>query len=282
MLAVMSGALTFLLDPAGPIYVTAWLLIAGPLVASLVQKRSAVVAVLVSTVLMSLVWLGLFSGLAISEGTSVNGYMTSLVKTATQPALDATTGSTAEKTQVREQITLVEETFTRLWPAIIWVMSFFTTLGVVLAVSFSARASRVTVASPPELERFDLSPHMVWGLIVGGGMLAADKFLGGWNGGVLGVAGENLLRITEWVFFLQGVAVFASLYKRAGFSRVTKMFGFVLLGITEAYLPLVSLTGLVDVFVNIRKLPRDGEAETPLPPAEPPAPPIDGDDTGYR
>lgn len=270
-LAVVAGALTFLIDPAGPFYVTPWLLIAGPLVALLIERRTVATAVLVSTVLMTLVWAGLLVGVSTADGTSVNDYMRSLVKTATQPALDSVTGTTSEARATREQITLVEGTFVRLWPTVIWIMSFFTTLGTVLAVSISARSSGVAVKSPPELDRLDLSPHVVWGLIVGGGLLAADTFLGGWNGGVLGVAGENLLRVTQWVLFLQGVAVFASMYKRAGFSRLSKALGYVLLGITEAFLPLVSLTGLVDMFVNVRKLPRDGVAETTAPPPDAPS-----------
>ncbi|PKQ20755.1 MAG: hypothetical protein CVT66_03365 [Actinobacteria bacterium HGW-Actinobacteria-6] len=270
-IAVLCGLLTFLIDPAGPFYVTLWLLIAGPLVATLVQRRSVATAVLVSTALMTVIWLGLLVGVSGLEGTSVNGYMSTLMKTATQPALDQVVGNATEAVQAREQIALLETTFVRLWPAIIAIMSFFTTLTTVFAVSAVARTSGVSVKIPPDLDRLDLSPHVVWGLIVGGGLLAADKFLGGWNGGVMGVVGENLLRITQWILFLQGVAVFASLYKRAKFSRLSKALGYVLLGLTEAFLPLVSLTGLADMFLNVRKLPRDGAAELAAPSENAPA-----------
>lgn len=256
--ALLCGGLTYLIDPAGPAYVTLWLLVAGPLVAELVQRRSVSTAVLVSTVLMTMVWLALLVGVSAIQGTTVNGYMSSLVKTATQPALEQVVGNATEAVQAREDIAALETTFVRLWPALIAIMSFFTSLAAVFAVSLVARVRRVPVMSPPDLEHLDLSPHVVWGLIVGGALLAADMFLGGWNGGLLGVIGENLLRVTQWVLFLQGVAVFAGLYKRAGMSRVAKALGYVLLGITEAFLPLVSLTGLVDMFVNVRKLPRDG------------------------
>ncbi len=266
--AIVSGALTYVLEPAGPLYVTALLLIAGPLVATLIQHQSVATAVLVSAALMTLVWVGLLSGVAAVEGTSVNGYIQSVVQTITQPALDAIDGDTAESRDAREQIALIESAALRLWPAVVAITSFFMTLGAVLAVAISARASRVSVKSPPDLDRLDMSPHVVWGLIVGGGLLAADIFLGGWRNGVLGAVGENLLRVTQWVLFLQGVAVFAGLYKRAGFSRLSKALGYVLLGITEAFLPLVSLTGLVDMFVNVRKLPRDGVELKGTPPTD--------------
>ncbi|PKQ38237.1 MAG: hypothetical protein CVT59_03150 [Actinobacteria bacterium HGW-Actinobacteria-1] len=266
--AIVSGGLTFLLNPAGPLYVIPFLLIVGPLVAVLVQHRSVATALFVSTVLMSSVWFGMVVGAASAQDMSVNGFLDSVVKTVTQPARDSIVGDTAAARDSREQITYLETAVARLWPAVIVIMSFFTALGTVLAVALSARASGAVVKSPPELDRLDLSPHVVWGLIVGGALLAADTFLGGWHGGVLGAVGENMLRITQWVLFLQGVAVFAGLYKRAGFSPLSKAFGYVLLGITEAFLPLVSLTGLVDMFVNVRKLPRDGVAQVAPPPTD--------------
>ncbi len=266
--AIVSSGLTFVLSPGGPLFVIPFLFIAGPLVAVLVQHRSVATALFVSTVLMTLVWLGMLVGVATVQGTSVNGFIDTATKSFTQPVRDSVVGDTAEARASREQITVLETTVARLWPASIVIMSFFTALGAVLAVAISARASGVSVKSPPELDRLDLSPHVVWGLIVGGALLAADTFLGGWHGGVLGAIGENTLRITQWVLFLQGVAVFAGLYKRAGFSPLSKALGYVLLGITEAFLPLVSLTGLVDMFVNVRKLPRDGAVQVTAPPTD--------------
>jgi uncharacterized protein YybS (DUF2232 family) len=74
------------------------------------------------------------------------------------------------------------------------------------------------------------------------------------------LVGENALRITQWVLFLQGIAVFAALYRKVGLGRLSRTFGFILLGVTEAFVPLVSMTGLIDMWVNVRKLPRDGQS----------------------
>ena len=60
--------------------------------------------------------------------------------------------------------------------------------------------------------------------------------------------------------FLQGIAVFAGLYERAKFARPVRMLGFVVLGVTEMFVPAVSLTGLADMWLNLRRLPRDGVA----------------------
>jgi hypothetical protein len=59
------------------------------------------------------------------------------------------------------------------------------------------------------------------------------------------------------VFFLQGVAVFAALYERAKIGRPARSLGYVVLGVTEMLLPLVSLTGFADVWLNLRRLPRE-------------------------
>lgn len=258
IIAVVCGAATFVSDLAGPIYVTLWLLVAGPLVAVMLRRRSLTSVVLVVTLLMSGVWIGLLTGAAAYEGKSVQGLIGSLVKTATEPALRQVVGTDQGAEETRKQIEGMAETFTRMWPAVFVIVSFLTSLFSVSAVTAVAKTSGVNVNGPPDLAGLDMSPHVVWGLIVGGSMLAADKFLGSWNGGILGIAGENLLSVARWVLFVQGVAVFAGLYRRAGFSRLSRSLGYVLLGITEMLLPLVSLTGLVDLFVNVRKLPRNG------------------------
>jgi uncharacterized protein YybS (DUF2232 family) len=57
---------------------------------------------------------------------------------------------------------------------------------------------------------------------------------------------------------LQGLAVFAALYRRISVGRVMRIIGFVLLGLTEVLVPSVSVLGLVDLFLNLRKFPRAG------------------------
>jgi hypothetical protein len=60
---------------------------------------------------------------------------------------------------------------------------------------------------------------------------------------------------------LQGIAVFAGVYQRVGLGRFSRSLGYMLLGVAEVLLPLVSLTGLADVWVNFRRLPREKVAD---------------------
>jgi hypothetical protein len=64
------------------------------------------------------------------------------------------------------------------------------------------------------------------------------------------------------LLFLQGVAVFASLYRRMGAGKIAKTVGLVLLTLTELLIPFpsVSVVGLADLFANLRRLPRGHEA----------------------
>jgi hypothetical protein len=43
-----------------------------------------------------------------------------------------------------------------------------------------------------------------------------------------------------------------------------RVLGFVLLAVTEALVPLVSIIGLADVWLNLRRLPRDGSPTGPV------------------
>lgn len=256
--AILAGATTVIVDPVGPLYVVPWLLFAGPLSAALLKKRSIVGVLLFVTVLNAVVWIGLLTGVAALEGTSAQGFMRSISDQATKPALEQATSSGQNVEEVTRQVEAVGDTFVRMWPAILTLAAAFTALLSVGAVATIAGRLGVEVKPAPRLEQVDISPHVVWGLIVAVALIAGDKFSGGWNDQLLGVVGENLLQVVRWVLFVQGVAVFAGLYKKAGFARASRTFGYVVLGLTEVLLPLVSLTGLADVWLNIRKLPRDG------------------------
>jgi hypothetical protein len=115
----------------------------------------------------------------------------------------------------------------------------------------------VAVRPLPRLGAIDLDPRLAIVPIAAIALIAAGR-LPVSVAAALDVAGTNLLIVARWMFFVQGLAVFAGLYERARFGRVTRALGYGMLGITEALLPLVSLTGLVDVWLNVRRLPRDG------------------------
>ena len=248
----------------GAVHIALWLLVAGPLAAVLLRRWQAVNVLLVVAGLSVALMAGLFGVTAALQGQSVTALVSSEVRSIIEPFVTQALAPDAAAGEVPQEVTAqVDELIdgaVRAWPSAIAVEAGLAAMLALIAVGMVAVRSGVSVRSVPRFEALDLSPHVVWGLIVGIALVAADKFLGGWNGGVLGLVGENAMRITQWVLFLQGIAVFAAIYKKVGLGRLSRTLGFVLLGVTEAFVPLVSLTGLIDMWVNVRKLPRDGQS----------------------
>jgi hypothetical protein len=145
----------------------------------------------------------------------------------------------------------------------------------VYALAWTAKRAEVEVDGLPPLARLDLSFHLTWLVVVGLGLMAFARFQGS-SADMIGVVGVNLMILARGALFIQGLAVFAGLYGKANFGRVGRTIGYVFLIITEVITPapvpigLVSATGLVDLWVNIRKLPRQG-TEPPADSMEEPA-----------
>lgn len=143
------------------------------------------------------------------------------------------------------------------WPA----ASFYTMgLGTAIGISLIGRAGRSLgqdVHRYGPLADMDVSFHVVWPTILGLGCSAAASL---WTKApsIVGTIGANVVMIVRPFLFLQGAAVFASLYRRMGAGRFTKTVGVVLLFLTESFVPSVSVLGLVDLFANLRKVPRAG------------------------
>jgi uncharacterized protein YybS (DUF2232 family) len=141
-----------------------------------------------------------------------------------------------------------------------WTSSAIYTMGfgALLSVPLVARAGRAfgrPTNRYPAIAETDLSFHFVWPTIAGLALLAAGM---AWQHGT-GMAyavGFNLLMVVRPALFLQGLAVFAMLYRRMKAGPVWRVTGLILLGLTELVVPSVSVLGAVDLFANVRKLPR--------------------------
>ncbi|MCL4078137.1 YybS family protein [Coriobacteriia bacterium Es71-Z0120] len=263
--AFVAGAATFVLDPTGPLYVTLWLLVVGPVTVGLLKRSRFESAVLAVAVAVAAVWAGAVVGAAAAQGTDVATMFRTTMQQAVSQGLvgapQAGIGSAEAKRQVEELVS----TMVRILPAVLAFLAGVTAVGSVGAATVVLRRLGVEVRGVPPLAEFDLDPRVVWALIAALVLMAVDKFSHGWRGGLLGVVGENLLLTMRWVLFAQGVAVFAGLYERVKVSKAGRAFGYATLAITEAFVPLVSLTGLVDVWLNFRKLPRDGRTDASRP-----------------
>lgn len=147
--------------------------------------------------------------------------------------------------------------FATSWPAMLVVLNMFAALFTVAVASTSGSRLDSRIEPFPALADVDLDPRFVLLAIGSIALLAIGRLMAASVPGIE-VLGMNLLVVTRMVFLLQGVAVFAGLYRRVNLSRPLRAVGFALLGATEMFVPAVSLTGLADVWLNLRRLPRDG------------------------
>ena len=109
--------------------------------------------------------------------------------------------------------------------------------------------------------RLDLTPHVLWVFVVGLVLLAAS-YASFAESSVLGVVGLNLVLCARTLFFLQGFSVAAGVLDRAGVGLGGRILALAVLAALDAFTLVVSFTGLLDFWVNFRRLPRDGVTPT--------------------
>jgi hypothetical protein len=262
LLSVLAGpALGALLAPV--------LIAVGPFAATALKKRSPWYVVSVILVVGLLAAAGSMGLQALAEKTDIAGMMHNSVMTWAglfQPA--PSQAEAAQLTQVARELSYQ-------WPG--W-LTLNVGLGALLAVyALGVQADRAGVTDVrklPPLHEIDLSWHVAWGAIAGLAMLAVARFTGQQDG-TIGVVGLNVMRLTGGLLALQGFAVFAGLYRKAGFGMVARGVGFTFLAVTEPLtavlvpMGLVGLTGLIDLWANLRKLPRNGLELAPEDPEDP-------------
>lgn len=226
------------------------LLVVGPVAAVLMKRVSAFTTAVVLTGALTADAVAKLAIPASIAGQSVTGYMES-----TLGVLASEMGTTEEMVR----------TIISTWPGMYIAIGGLTALFVMVGVGAMGARFGVKTRGVPPLMVLDLDIRTVVLPISAIALLAAGK-LPVQSASTLEIVGTNLLLVARLVFFLQGIAVFAGLYERAKFARPVRMLGFVVLGVTEMFVPAVSLTGLADMWLNLRRLPRDGvEAKRPGP-----------------
>lgn len=224
--------------------VVASLLLVGPVTAALMKCRPAVETTVIVTSILTTMQVTALASLAAGAGQSVGGY------------IEAAVSSVATQAGMGDEFVKVAVS---MWPGALATLNGFTAILAVAGIGVMGARFGVALRRIPPLMTLDLDVRMVVLPITAIALLAAGR-LPLEVAPTLGIVGNNLLVLARWVFFLQGVAVFAGLYERAKLARPVRIMGFVLLGVTEAFAPAVSLTGLADMWLNLRRLPRDASA----------------------
>jgi hypothetical protein len=162
----------------------------------------------------------------------------------------AVPGSTAKQNADTIELLLT------LLPMTYFVAGLVAAVVVIAAIGWAAKRSG-RVLRVPALEQLDLTPHVLWPFIVG--VLAMAGSYGGFSyASTLRLVGLNLVLSISVLFAMQGVGVFAGLLNRLGVAGVVRILAWVALAMTSVLMPVASFLGLLDFWVNFRRLPRDG------------------------
>jgi hypothetical protein len=241
------------------------LLAAGPLAATALQKRSPWTVAGIVTVVTYGGALLMMQADAVLRGTTLVGAMRDASDQAAELTRSLVSGSGATNAQaMREQLEFVRLAVFQTWPSYYLLLAAAVGVLVVLGVTRVARGFGREANELPSLESLDLSWHVVWPVAVGFASLAVARYTDTPTG-IAAMLGSNIMLLARWALFAQGVAVFAGMYRKAGIGRLGRGIGYAALAFTETITPLgwpiglVSLTGLVDLWANLRKVPRKSE-----------------------
>lgn len=170
-------------------------------------------------------------------------------------ALAKSMGPSASADMLR-QLHDTARTIVSAWPSAYFQSAVIVGILVIAAIAWAARRTDRPVDIPP-LSRVDITPHVLWAFV--GGLLLLAASHGSFSAaGVVGVVGLNLVLCARTLFFLQGVSVSAGLLDRAGVGSGGRLFALAGLAVLDALTLVVSFTGLLDFWINFRRLPRDG------------------------
>ncbi|MDP2401851.1 MAG: DUF2232 domain-containing protein [Actinomycetota bacterium] len=145
----------------------------------------------------------------------------------------------------------------RLAPAGYLFTALLTAVPTLAAIMWSARKADVELSRSPRIDMLDLSPHVLWLLFVGVGAGAAARIWGGPDGAFATVS-LNFLLAAKVVLFVQGFAVISALLKTAKVGRIGLIGAGIIALLIDGPTWIVSITGLLDFWINFRKLARDG------------------------
>ena len=160
-------------------------------------------------------------------------------------------------TDIRTQLDGAASFVASAWPSVYFQSAVIMAVIVIAAISWAARRTEAPL-DVPRFSQVDITPHVLWAFVAGLLLLAASYT--SFSASVtLGVVGLNLVLCARTLFFLQGMSVSAGVLDRAGVGLGGRILALAALAALDALTFAISFTGLMDFWVNFRRLPRDGE-----------------------
>jgi hypothetical protein len=228
----------------------------------MLPRRSAQVVGAVLVGVLTLATFGFEELLARAQGTTLTAATALQLQLAIGELVKAL-GSSAS-VELVGRLKEVAQTMATAWPATYFESAVIAGVLVIAAIAWTARRAGRQVNVPP-LSRLDLTPHVLWPFVAGLLLLAASY--GPFSASkAFGVVGLNLVLCARTLFALQGLSVSAGVLDRTGVGLGGRILALAALAALDALTLVVSFIGLLDFWVNFRRLPRDGV--TPVAPTQ--------------
>ncbi len=260
---LVAGATCALMVPLNGLFGFAlWapvLLIAGPLGARVLQKRDAVAVTVVISAVVLCVMIAYFALAAAVAHQSLVAFFETMVNQSLEAARSlgaASTTTASAKVDAAQLYLLMLATM----PGALVVTSGATGVLSTVAMTAAARRAGVSANALPKLTTLEISSYALVPLIAGIALLAGGIVTKGvWSNG-LTVLGGNLITVAVPLLTLQGVGIALFLMQRFEVPRWGRVLAIAVALLIEWLIPLLTLAGLVDTWLNLRRLPRDGES----------------------
>ncbi|NTU88432.1 MAG: DUF2232 domain-containing protein [Actinobacteria bacterium] len=247
----------FVYDPATGVYALLLSLITV-FFARLIPKRFGQGTWFAGLLSMTASLLALDAVTALLEGTTIWGKMAAVSSEVMRMITAAGTIPAESVLAMKNAV----DTVSMLWPAFYFIQAMLYMVILTVAARIAYRRHYEGFA-PSGLAEVDMTIHIVWPLILGL-LCVAASYLSFEYAEYAQLAGYNLLACSVALFLIQGLAVIAYLMEKAKLSMVVKVIVIVLALQMELMFFAPSIIGIMDFWVNFRKLPREAPSE-PLP-----------------
>ncbi len=227
-------------------------------------KHSSLAAIAPLTAVLAVGSVGSMAVFGALRGTSFLALTREQTDLAVEAFVEAAGGPGTDGTIAGVDPQAMADLMFRLWPVDHFTTALLSATLAMVVIGWSARRAGVQVRRLPRFDALDLSPHVLWPFIAAFALLAAGRVVEDASG-LVTTAGLNLLIGVRMLLLAQGLAVVSSFYRRIGLGRWARRSGYVLLALVDAFLPVVSMFGLIDFWANFRKLPRDDSSQAEEP-----------------